>query len=138
MDPKLHDRFINIICSTPWFIEALAAVRELKLPVWCIGAGVIRNIIWDHLHHFIHPSHLADIDVAYFDVSDISLERDQKLQRELKTRLPVLPWEATNQAGVHIWFESIFGHPVSPSPITRRSGSHMAGNSNFNRRYIKR
>jgi hypothetical protein len=28
--------------------------------------------------------------------------------------MPSLPWEVTNQAGVHLWFESHFGHPVPP------------------------
>jgi len=25
-----------------------------------------------------------------------------------------LPWEVTNQAGVHLWFEREFGHPLEP------------------------
>jgi hypothetical protein len=28
--------------------------------------------------------------------------------------MPDLPWEVTNQAGVHLWFESCFGQPVAP------------------------
>jgi uncharacterized protein len=114
MNPRLEEQFISIIRSTPWFIEALRAVRELRLSFWCIGAGVIRNIVWDHLHHLERSSHLSDVDVAYFDAFNLTLERDHELQKELSTSLPGIPWEVTNQAGVHIWFESLFGHPVSP------------------------
>jgi hypothetical protein len=60
------------------------------------------------------PSRLADIDVAYFDISDISQEHDDALQRQLALREPDLPWEVTNQAGVHLWFEQIFRYPVEP------------------------
>ena len=41
-------------------------------------------------------------------------ERDAELQRRLFERLPGLPWEVTNQAAVHLWFESYFGHAVAP------------------------
>jgi hypothetical protein len=57
---------------------------------------------------------LADIDVAYFDASDLSRDRDQVLQRRLEQAHPDLPWEVTNQAGVHLWFEEVFGHGVEP------------------------
>ncbi|MCC5635419.1 nucleotidyltransferase family protein [Nostoc sp. CHAB 5844] len=95
-------------------MAALSAVRELALPSWCIGSGVIRNLVWDTLHRVSKASHLSDVDVAYFDPSDISMERDKKLQLLLSQQLPDVPWEITNQAGVHIWFESVFGHNVTP------------------------
>ncbi|KYC39146.1 hypothetical protein WA1_33310 [Scytonema hofmannii PCC 7110] len=95
-------------------MATLSAVRELSLPSWCIGAGVIRNLVWDGLHGVSKASHLSDVDVVYFDPSDISTERDKKLQILLSHQLPDVPWEVTNQAGVHVWFESVFGHAVTP------------------------
>jgi uncharacterized protein len=100
--------------DTPWFMQALVAVRELGLPSWCIGAGAVRNMVWDKLHGHRTPSSLADIDVAYFDAGDISPRYDMELQARLTRRLPQVPWEVTNQAGVHQWFEAYFGHPVPP------------------------
>ena len=95
-------------------MPALAAVRELNLDSWCIGAGAVRNLVWDSLHGFATPSALSDVDVAYFDSSNLSPERDAELQRTLNKRLADVPWEVTNQASVHLWFESYFGHPVAP------------------------
>jgi hypothetical protein len=114
MGTQFEEQFIILIRSTSWFYEALVAVRDLKLSSWCVGAGILRNIVWDHLHQLEEPSHFSDVDVAYFDLSDISAESDQKLQKQLSARLPDVPWEVTNQAGVHTWFESVFEHPVSP------------------------
>ena len=110
----LEQRLMSIARDTPWFTEALCAVRALGLHSWCIGAGAVRNLVWDHLHGFASPSALADIDVAYFDATDLSSERDAHLLRELKAILPDAPWEVTNQAAVHQWFEAYFGHPVEP------------------------
>jgi hypothetical protein len=109
-----EEELIRILRETSWFMEALVAVRELKLPSWCIGAGVIRNLVWDALHNLTQPSELSDVDVAYFDKSDITIDRDHKIQAELRLQFPKIPWEVTNQAGVHLWFESVFGDPVKP------------------------
>ncbi|NYE60531.1 hypothetical protein FHW58_001683 [Duganella sp. 1224] len=99
-----------------WLMQALRAVRDLALPSWCIGAGAVRNLVWDNLHGYPTPSHLPDIDVAYFDAANLRPERDAELQRRLQAALPQVPWEVTNQAAVHHWFEAYFGHAVEPLP----------------------
>jgi hypothetical protein len=107
-------RLVAIVRAAPWFMDALAHVRALRLPAWCVGAGAVRNLVWDALHEHATPSALADVDVAHFDASDLSSEHDASLQRRLHALAPSLPWEVTNQAGVHLWFEQRFGHAVPP------------------------
>lgn len=112
--PSLQRQLVLHALDTPWFMQALVAVRELGLPSWCIGAGAVRNMVWDKLHGHSTPSSLADIDVAHFDPHDLTARRDMELQARLIRRLPEVPWEVTNQAGVHQWFETSFGHAVPP------------------------
>ncbi len=112
--PELEHRLAGIVRDTPWLYRALVAARSLHLPEWCIGAGAVRNAAWDALHGYRVPTTPGDIDVAYFDLDDISQEHDHGLQRQLALLEPDLPWEVTNQAGVHRWFEQCFGHPVEP------------------------
>ena len=107
-------RLVALARATPWFMRALGHVRALGLPAWCVGAGAVRNMVWDALHGHATPSALADIDVAHFDAGDLSPACDARLQRRLQSMAPGSPWEVTNQAGVHLWFERHFGHPVSP------------------------
>jgi len=107
-------QLVEIVASTPWFMTALHAVRKLDLLDWCIGAGAVRNLVWDALHQYTSPSALADVDVAYFDIASLSTERDGVIQSRLSALSPGIPWEVTNQAGVHLWFESYFGHRVEP------------------------
>jgi uncharacterized protein len=104
----------RIAADSAWFMAALRAARTLALPDWCIGAGAVRNLVWDHLHGRSSPSALADLDLAYFDAQDLSQARDADLQARLTVVLPGIPWEVTNQAGVHLWFEGTFGHAVAP------------------------
>ena len=93
---------------------ALRAVASLKLQAWCVGAGAVRNLVWDHLHGHTEPSSLADVDVAYFDQSDLTPNTEKALQSALQAIAPEVPWEVTNQAAVHLWFEGYFGHKVAP------------------------
>lgn len=105
---------IALARESSWFWPALVAVRTLNLPSWCIGAGAVRNLVWDSLHGLDTPSALSDIDVAYFDSTDLSAERDATFQSLLARTHPQFPWEVTNQAAVHTWFEATFGHAVPP------------------------
>lgn len=113
-DAESVDALLAITHACPWFMRALDAVAALGLPDWCIGAGAVRNMVWDHLHGHPQPSVLADVDVAYFDDADLSEQAEQAWQAALVQAQPALPWEVTNQASVHRWFEGHFGHPVEP------------------------
>lgn len=114
MSANLEEKLIQILRSNDWFMRVLETVAKCKLPDWCVGAGALRNTVWDHLHGHTRLSYLADVDVAFFDPSDLSPERDRAIQRQLAERAPDVPWEVTNQASVHLWFEKYFGHPVEP------------------------
>ena len=111
---ELEQQLVTIASESPWFMQALLAVRKLQLSSWCIGAGAVRNLVWDALHQVASPSALSDVDVAYYDATNLTAEHDAQLQQALASYLPSVPWEVTNQAGVHQWFEAFFGHAVEP------------------------
>lgn len=48
----LREQLISIVRASAWFMPALEAVRSLHLNSWCIGAGAVRNLVWDHLHGY--------------------------------------------------------------------------------------
>ena len=111
---KPHDQLVAIVEASPQFMSWLAAVASLRLRSWCIGAGAVRNLVWDRLHHYAEPSEVGDVDVAYFDSDDVGSSSERMLQAALQRNFPEVPWEVTNQAAVHTWFEAYFGHPVAP------------------------
>lgn len=108
------DVLTALVAADPLFMARLRAVRSLGLASWCIGAGAVRNLVWDALHGKSSPSPLADVDVAWFDAAPPPGHTDAALQARLVELLPGTPWEVTQQAQVHLWFEAHFGHPVDP------------------------
>jgi uncharacterized protein len=113
---SLEERLIDIVQSSAWFCRLLGAGQSLGLASWCIGAGALRNLVWDRLHGHATPSQVRDVDFAYFDASDLSSDSERALQTRLQRECPGEPWEVTNQAAVHLWFERHFGHGVAPLP----------------------
>lgn len=83
-------------------MAALSAVRDLELPDWAIGAGFVRALVWDHLSGHAEPTELGDVDVVYFDPSDLSPAREAELEADLQARLPGPPWSVKNQARMHV------------------------------------
>ena len=113
MKDHLEIQMLAILGEHPWFMAALDTVSDLGLSQWCIGAGVIRNIVFDYLDSG-SSTPIRDVDVAYFDESDLSEHRDREYEDMLRDRMPDVPWEVTNQAAVHLWFHKKFGCRVPP------------------------
>jgi hypothetical protein len=107
-------RFEDIVRTTPWLMDVLRAAREVDAPDWLVGAGAMRNAVWDRLHGYPAPTALADVDVGFFDPADVTPERDRAVEDALRARLGGVPWQAKNQAAVHLWYESRFGYAVEP------------------------
>ena len=86
-------------------MEILRAARALDLPDWMIGAGFVRNKVWDHLHGFDDAgtpnSGGSDIDLIYFDGSDLTWEKEIAYDERLKAIVDA-NWSAKNQARMHI------------------------------------
>ncbi|HVT28225.1 MAG TPA: nucleotidyltransferase family protein [Lacipirellulaceae bacterium] len=80
----------------------LAAVGTLALPDCWIGAGFVRNPIWDALHGFAWSATDTDIDVVYFDAGDIDPKRDGAIEAGLAAAIPGEPWSVKNQARMHV------------------------------------
>jgi hypothetical protein len=107
-------RLAAVLRRAPLVIEALQVAREVGAPDWLLSAGAVRDAVWDDLHGRPLTRMPRDIDIGFFDPSDLTLERDRAVEEELRARAPHLPWEAKNQAAVHLWFPRAFGAEVLP------------------------
>lgn len=95
------DSLIDLVVSTEWIMGALRAVRDCIPDRWCIGAGAIRSLVWDHLHGF-ESTLPSDVDVAFFDPT-ASAADELRIAAELARVQPCLHWDVVNQAHVHHW-----------------------------------
>lgn len=110
-DILYQEQLVLLVKSSSKLMDALMAVRSLGLSSWCIGAGVVRSLVWDHLHGYEISSAVEDLDVAYFDAS-APLTRDLHLQQRLTSIAADVNWEVVNQAKVHEWYGRVFGQEV--------------------------
>ena len=82
--------------------RALLAVRALYLPDSWIGAGFVRDAVWDHLFG-LSPSRLSgDVDVVWFDPLRTDEKLDENLEAELRRGEPGFDWSVKNQARMHV------------------------------------
>jgi len=93
----------DIIAQDPVGMKQLRAARALDLPDWCVAAGFVRNRVWDYLHGIAPSRPPADIDVLFFDRSDVSKGREAACEARLAQSMPGLPWQVRNQARMHVW-----------------------------------
>jgi hypothetical protein len=114
MRDMLADQLEQLIRASPWFMAVLRVARDSNPPDWWVGAGVLRDLVWDGQHGGFDPAHVKDVDLAFFDSVDLSKEREDVIERDLAVRMPSVHWDAKNQAAVHTWYERRFGFPVQP------------------------
>lgn len=113
---KQQSALENIIRSEPVLMGLLADLQAFDLPDWLVVSGAIYNNVWNHLTGREPFAGVKDIDVFYFDDSDLSYEAEDKIiQRgaSLFAGLPV-PVEIRNQARVHLWAPQKFDCEFEP------------------------
>ncbi|TDQ27927.1 nucleotidyltransferase family protein [Tenacibaculum caenipelagi] len=101
MNNDLTTEFVTIIEKDAWMLSILEAVKSLSLPDCWIGAGFVRNKIWDYKHNRTRTS-LNDIDVIYFDENNASRESDLLLEEKLSAMIPSVNWSVKNQVRMSI------------------------------------
>lgn len=85
-----------------WMMEILRNVKSLNLPDWWVCAGFVRSKIWDTLHDFTERTPLSDVDVVYFDRSNLDEKIEKELEQKLKRLNPLIPWSVKNEARMHL------------------------------------
>jgi hypothetical protein len=97
---EYKDELIDIITKDEFIIETLDIVKNLKLNDCWVGAGFIRNKVWDILHE-IKTTKLNDIDVVFFDETNISEKLEKEIEQKLTKINPKVKWSVKNQARMH-------------------------------------
>ena len=77
-------------------------VDALAMEDCWVGAGFIRNAVWNHLHGLpVEPVPGSDVDIVYYDPCDTSRERDVAIEKRLFDERADIPWSVHNQARMH-------------------------------------
>lgn len=94
----------RLIRADKWRSDVLNVAERLDLPNWWIGAGFLRNLIWDAIEGNA-PREERDVDLVYFDKDAIDPDEhwaiDWAITDKLKSEAPFAEWEVRNQARMH-------------------------------------
>lgn len=99
----------QLIKQDPKRMAALRCLRSLSITSSStnvsqnayIGAGFIRNRIWDHLHGYEISSPLNDIDVIYYDACNLNEINCIQYEKDLNALDSSFNWQVKNQARMH-------------------------------------
>ncbi|WP_145203571.1 nucleotidyltransferase family protein [Sphingobium sp. B2] len=92
----------TIILQEPLRRHALELVASLALPDCWIGAGFVRDTIWDHLHGRSVAMPTGDVDIVWFDRAHNNSAHDRAIEKVLQARTPTIEWSVKNQARMHL------------------------------------
>lgn len=114
----LRQRLSELLHSDPLTRFGLELARSLDLPDCYIASGAIYQSIWNALTGKASGYGLKDIDLIYFDGSDLSWEGEDQVIKRANAGFEAaklgVPVETRNQARVHLWYEQRFGSPYNP------------------------
>ncbi|CAH2602864.1 Nucleotidyltransferase family protein [Rhodovastum atsumiense] len=94
-------RVERIIRADPLRWHILGVVRDLRLPDCWIGAGFVRNAVWDRLHRRTASPLAGDVDVVWHDLRRDDPREDERHEALLRAVEPGIVWSVRNQARMH-------------------------------------
>jgi hypothetical protein len=104
-----------LVSESVWLMEILALVERSGLPEAWVGAGVIRDLVWDaRFGRGFDVTAVKDVDVAFFDPADLDAQPGRAAEEWLRQQAPSFSWDAKNQAAVHLWYPARFDVEVEP------------------------
>lgn len=120
--------FLAIVAADPLLAETLARVRALALPDWLVVSGALYNSVWNHLTGKPPGYGIKDVDLFYFDDTDLSYEAEDAVIRRAAEHFDglKLPVEVRNQARVHLWYPQKFGRECPRYASASESVSYFA------------
>jgi hypothetical protein len=116
---------IDILKANTLTRSALQRARDFDLADWMIVSGAIYNTVWNSLTGKPSGYGIKDIDLFYFDASDLSWEAEDVIIKAGEKHFAKLPVavEIRNQARVHLWYPERFGRQCP----AYRSSAHSLG-----------
>jgi len=109
----MQERFLADILTNRHNRAILDRWDALALPDGWLVAGCLFQTVWNLREGRSPEADIKDYDLFYFDPEDTSMAGEQQVQARVNNVLGDLgiTIEASNQARVHLWYESYFGEP---------------------------
>ncbi len=89
-----------MLADDAWRRRAMIAVRDAGPPAGWIGAGFVRDAVWDRLHGRAPAPPAGDVDVLWYAPGE-GAGRDATAEAMLSAACPGVDWSVKNQARMH-------------------------------------
>lgn len=104
---KQNEVFINILKKNTNLMKVLEFIDNLNLPNYYIAAGSVFQTIWNYYDNIDLNNNIKDIDVIYYDNTDLEVDKDINLYHKIKEYCikEQLNYDidVSNEARMHIW-----------------------------------
>ncbi|MDO5062453.1 MAG: nucleotidyltransferase family protein [Peptostreptococcaceae bacterium] len=116
MERSQEEFLADILKENKVIWEVLEKLSKHTLPDYYIAGGCVVQTVWNHLSGKNINYGIEDIDLVYFDASDLSLAaEDEMIRRFSRSVAPCeLRLDIKNQARVHLWYKDKFGYDIEP------------------------
>ncbi|MFA1624573.1 nucleotidyltransferase family protein [Rhizobium mongolense] len=116
MNSQQFRKVQSIILESPLISALLRNWDKIALPDCWLAAGAVTQTVWNHAFGSPPVYGINDIDIVYFDASDLSEQSEADHAARIRRAFADLSvWiDVKNEARVHLWYEAKFGYPIDP------------------------
>jgi hypothetical protein len=113
-------RLESILLRSPVLQPIFSQWSAISLPDCWLAAGAVAQTVWNDAFGFAPAHGLSDIDLVYFDGTDLSELGEARSAERLQHLFAGLPMriDAKNEARMHLWYAAKFGHAIPPYTST--------------------
>lgn len=113
-------RVEEAVLASPILRPVLERWDQIGLPDAWLIAGAVAQTFWNAAQGFPPGHGIKDVDIAYFDASDLSEGAEAEHAASINAMFAecAVHFDVKNQARVHLWYERKFGFPIRPYTST--------------------
>jgi uncharacterized protein len=106
----------RIVAASPVLAGFLGEWPRVGLPDCWLVAGAVAQAVWNHRFGLSPNYGLKDVDIVYFDGTDLSEGAEHRHEERIRCHFAHLPAniDVKNEARVHLWYAAKFGKPLPP------------------------
>ena len=106
----------GIVLASPVLGPILREWSAISLPDCWLVAGAVVQTVWNDAFGFPPEHGLKDVDLVYFDISDVSEIAEVRHAERIRRLFGGCPAaiDVKNEARVHLWYAEKFGREIAP------------------------
>jgi hypothetical protein len=111
-----HEALSRVLMSSPVLAPLLARWPSIALPDCWLASGAVAQSVWNDAFGFAPDHGLSDVDLVYFDASDLSERTEARHEARLRQLFADVAHriDVKNEARVHLWYADKFGKALAP------------------------